>query len=135
MPKEKVVLTMNRATADIVSRACEFYARVCMGQFEEMPREIIVWAHNPRAEFQRDEAGAHLRYAKMALFPELPVNASYGVGKNPRIDTAFGVHDTLRYVSAWHDFPEGGITVDFQPPMQYGGEPLPKCEIIQEGAE
>lgn len=45
----------------------------------------------------------------------------------------WAVYATIRHTLAWHDHPEGGMTVDFDEPMGYG-EPIPRVEI-KEGKE
>lgn len=34
---------------------------------------------------------------------------------------------------SWHENPRGGITVNYDEPLNLAGGPMPKCEIIQEG--
>ena len=41
MAKE-IILKLNEEQAQIVSGACEFYARVRMGQFEEISHQLMV---------------------------------------------------------------------------------------------
>lgn len=142
---EKVVLEMTRDTARIVTAACELYARSIFGQIdyvideiaEGMPYQNIVKSkskeeHNLAFEDwlkRREQAEMLGRQIKAQLFPELPLNAWYGVGKNRRADIAWQALEVLRHAMAWHDHPEGGITVNFDKPMQWTDEPLPRCRI------
>lgn len=86
-------LTMSEETAEIVSRACEFYARVKMGQFGE-----IVWwcAEHHYVEEARAAEQAWLEFRKH-IYPELHgVGHSYGIGKFEDADRAFDVYQVLR---------------------------------------
>ena len=133
IPGDEYVLHMNADTARIVSSACEFYARIICGQFNEV-RHLTV---NPQGE--HDETfGDHIQRcedalleAKKAAFPEfqMPANQSYGVGHNRAGDTAWTVYQAVRYVMAWHEHPEGGCTVNFRKPFKYSDAPMPRCEV------
>lgn len=133
---DEYVLHMNTETARIVSRACELYARLRCGQFEEL-QHLTVWptekddeTFSSRIEMCR----IHLDCAKMAAFPELnSPGSSYGVGKFRDSDAAWNVYQAVRYVMAWREHPEGGVTIDFQKPLQYSAAPMPRCEVLDGG--
>lgn len=142
---ERVILEMTPNTARIVQAACEFYARAMWGQTDYVVDEIadgLPYSRVPAPKAKgreeafnawleaRDRAKDSAKIAKAALFPELTSGASYGVRCFRDADLAVHVWQTLRYVRAWHDHPEGGITVDFNRPMIWvSDEPLPKCRI------
>lgn len=132
IPGDEYVLHMDAETACIVGLACEFFARVRMGQFEEI-RHLTVW---PRCKDDKtfserlQKCSDHLEFAKKAAFPELNgPGHSYGVGHFRDADTAWNVHQVVRYIIAWHEHPEGGSTVNFREPMRFSDAPMPRCEI------
>lgn len=93
-----IKLTLTDEQARVVSMACEFFARIKMGQFNE-----IIW-HT--MDFQtgsddycerRDKAKELLYEARKYLFPELHgYGHSYGMGKFDDADTAFDVYQVIR---------------------------------------
>lgn len=90
----KYILQLNEQQAKIVSTACEFFARVKMGQFGE-----IVWhtadKHCPENPAAAEQAWLELR---KQIYPDLQgVGHSYGIGKFPDADTAYDVHQALRF--------------------------------------
>lgn len=113
-------LTMTEEQAKIVSLACEFYARVRMGQFNE-----IVW-HTldikiPGGEYceRRERAEQLLLDVRKQIYPDLHgAGHSYGIGKFDDADLAFDVHQVIRR--------EMG---DERPPFSY--HELPTCERVE----
>lgn len=113
-------LTMTEEQAKIVSLACEFYARVRMGQFNE-----IVWhlldIKIPSGEYceRRERAEQLLLEARKQLYPDLHgAGHSYGIGKFDDADLSFDVHQVIRR--------EMG---DERPPFSY--HELPTCERVE----
>lgn len=110
-----VELTLTDEQARIVSRACEFYARILMGQFHE-----IVWdcldLRPETGDFceRRDEAERLLYEARKHIYPELHGRGhSYGIGKFEHADKAFDVHQVIRYAMghwrspfSYHELPK-----------------------------
>ena len=100
MEEKKMVfkLTLTEEQARVVASACEFFARIKMGQFNE-----ILW-HT--MDFQtgsddycerRDKAQDFLFEARKCLYPELrSYSQSYGMGKFDDADTAFDVYQVIR---------------------------------------
>lgn len=127
MKKEKkrttIELLLTPEQAEIVSRACEFYARIKMGQFDEIPY-LCLPLDLPGGEYytRRQEADKSLLEARKHLYPELHgIGHSYGVGKFQDADRAFDVYQVLRY--ALGD-PRTPFTFD---------EPLPICTVLKVG--
>lgn len=116
-----IKLTLTNEQAQIVSTACEFYARIKMGQFKE-----IIW-HTldmkiPTNDFceRRDLAEHYLLEARKYLYPDLHgVGHSYGMGKFEEADKAFDVYQVLRQQFG-----------DPRSPFSY--YELPICEKIKE---
>lgn len=118
-----IQLTLTDEQAKVVSDACEFYARIRLGQFNE-----IIWNRemqqsiSDRNYFDRVEVVEQLLMTARALFyPDLGAHkgSSYGVGKYPDADTAFNVHQVLRH--------ELG---DKREPL--GHTDMPKCKKVKE---
>ena len=132
IPGDEYVLHMNAETARIVSRACELYARLRCGQFEEL-QHLTVWPQGEKdTSFGEriQKCRESLEFAKKAAFPELNgPGHSYGVGHFRDSDTAWNVYQAVRYIMAWHEHPEGGYTVNFREPMKYSDAPMPRCEV------
>ena len=92
----KLILTDKQA--QIVSTACEFYARVKMGQFQEiMWHTLDLKIHADDFCKRRDEAEKLLFEARKYLYPDLNgAGHSYGIGKFEDADKAYDVHQVLR---------------------------------------
>ena len=114
------VLTLTEEQAKICACACEFYARVRMGQFHEIPYHLMMeqplednWCE------RRDIADACLLAARKAIYPELSgPGHSYGIGKFDDADMSFDIYQVLR-----EQFPYDGRT-----PFSY--HDLPVCEVV-----
>lgn len=92
-----IQLTMSEETARVVSIACEFYARVRLGQYKELTWNFM--EGKPDAEWceRRERAEDHLLAARREIMPELRGwGHSYGMGKFEDADRAFDVHQVLR---------------------------------------
>lgn len=103
-------LELTDEQARIVARACEFYARIRMGQFGE-----IIW-HCAKGHCveHRDEAERLWLQLRKHIYPDLQgVGHSYGVGKFLDADTAFDAYQVIDYAlgskrEPWslHDLPK-----------------------------
>lgn len=97
---KKYVLTLDEHEAYVVSRACEFYLRVYLGQFSEISHELLLMQHDEIHDWceRRDNAETYLYKAREYIYPELHGKGhSYGVGKFEVADTAYNVHQVLRH--------------------------------------
>lgn len=127
----KYIIEVDDEQADIIRNSLEFYARILIGQWQEIGYHCLDL---------RDEDYVHkfdcLKKGLGALrpfaFPDLPPNldSSYGVTNRPVPCRAWEIYTTIRHRLAWTRHPEGGITVDFGRPISYSGKPLPRCESI-----
>ncbi len=125
----RYVLTLTPEQAHVVSRACEFFTRLHIGQFDELTWELMDLSSKDFCE-RRDEAEPLLQQLRRVYFPDLVLpGASYGVGKHSASDRAWDVYQVIRHAMAWHEHPEGGSTVDFRPPFSAAKEPLATCEV------
>lgn len=103
-------LELTDEQARIVARACEFYARIRMGQFKE-----IIWncAPNHYVEHPNEAERLWLQLRKH-IYPDLQgAGHSYGVGHFPDADTAFDAYQVIDYALgskrepwSFHDLPK-----------------------------
>ena len=90
---KKITLTMDEFQAGVVSHACEFLCRIMLGQFAEIPFDLMLpqelddeWCD------RREAAETYLFMARNYIYPELQGRGhSYGIGKFKDADTAWNV--------------------------------------------
>lgn len=131
-PVTRYVLTLTPEQARVVSRACELFTRLHVGQLNELSWELLDLASLGSKEYceRRDAAEPLLMEVRRLYFPDLILpGESYGVGHNVVSDRAWDVHQVIRHAMAWHEHPGGGITVNFHAPFPAAGEELPICEV------
>lgn len=117
----KYILELNEEQAKTVAQACEFFARIKMGQFSEIPF-LLLADELPGTEYcaRRDAANNYLQNARKAIYPELHgIGHSYGVGKFADADRAFDVYQVLRHAMG-----------DPREPFRLG-EALPDCTKLE----
>lgn len=117
----KYTLELNEEQARTVAQACEFFARIKMGQFQEIPY-LLLSNELSGADYcsKRELANKYLLDARKEIYPELNgIGHSYGVGKFADADRAFDVYQVLRYALG-----------DPREPFQLG-EPLPSCAKLE----
>ena len=113
----KYILELTEEQAKIAAQACEFFARIRMGQFQEI-HYLCLRSEISGGEYcaRRNIAEKHLLDARKAIYPELNgIGHSYGVGKFQDADRAFDIYQVLRYALG-----------DPRAPYRLG-EPLPVC--------
>ena len=89
-----IELRLTEEQAIIVSSACEFYARILMGQFQE------IGYHCPKmpGSGNYDESTQAWLYLRKFIYPELKgPGHSYGIGKFMTADKAYDVHQVIQY--------------------------------------
>lgn len=94
-----VKLTLTDDMAKVVAEACEFYARIRMGQFEEIIYKTLERNELSAANYcgRRDMAEEFLFEARKFIYPELYGRGhSYGYGKFYDADIAFDVYQAIR---------------------------------------
>lgn len=118
-----IKLTLTDEQAKIVARACEFYARIRLGQFNEITWNILTLNRDVSCDDfceRRDNADRCLLEARKFIYPELHgAGHSYGIGKFKDADLSFDVYQVIR--------PFFG---DDRTPFSY--YELPKCEKCDE---
>lgn len=112
-----IELHLTTEQANVVAQACEFFARIKMGQFDEIT--FLCLSHSLSGDdycSRRELAEKSLLEARKVIYPELHgIGHSYGIGKFVDADRAFDVYQVLRY--ALGD-PRKPFSLD---------EPLPFC--------
>ena len=131
-PEERYVLTLTPEQEYIVEQALELLARLHIGQFERIA-ELLCDPRDTDYCKRRDLACDLLRLAAIVVFGRSPINYPDVKGKSTEHELAWTIYSVLRYTRSWHENPEGGITVNYDEPLNLAGGPMPKCEIIQEG--
>jgi hypothetical protein len=134
MKKEKrIVLEMTVEQAQTLSRACETYARLCMGQMDVL-RDV-------RKDCMLDHHNSTM--IKSVVFPELSSGGYYGIHSEEIDDDArqlMDFHQVLRHHLSWRkekNTPENRdwsnqMTVNFDDPMHLSTEqPLPIITEIE----
>lgn len=132
---ETITLTMTREQARAVMNATELLARLEIGQFKEITWKMIDrFITDDGKKFdstRRDAADELLEQACRTVFGVNQYNRPDVREKSMQHQRCWAVYATIRYALAWHDHPEGGVTVDFQEPLGIG-ETMPKCKVVDE---
>lgn len=125
--KTKYTLELTDWQAQALANACEFYARVNMGQWGEIIRSCVDLSRDDYWDV-RDQAEATLMQARAIVWPELQgPGHSFGVGKFEHADIAWELYEVLRNCIAWTEHPEGGSGVNFYRPTSITGRELASC--------
>ena len=135
VPKKDVryTLSMDERQAKMLATACEFYARVNMGQWLEVFHSCADLRRTDYSE-ARDAVEQLLLQARQIVWPELHgAGHSFGVGKFEHADIVWEIYEVLRNRIAWTEHPEGGIGVSFSKPMSFSGRNLPICTSVVYG--
>lgn len=130
-PEERYVLTLTSEQEYIVEQALELLARLHIGQFERVA-ELLCDPRDTDYCKRRDLARDLLRLAAIVVFGRSPINYPDVKGKSTEHELAWTIYSVLRYTRSWHENPDGGITVNYDEPLNLAGGPMPKCEIIQD---
>lgn len=88
-----IQLTMSEETAEIVAKACEFYARIRMGQFGE-----IIWhcREGRCANLPYEAERAWLEFRKHIYLELHGAGHNYGIGRFEDADRAYDVYQVIR---------------------------------------
>lgn len=125
----KYTLTVDDAQVRTILHALDLYSRVGCGQFDEIRR---IFQFDPRTRVSVDprEIDRALEIVKQQLLP-LERGTSYGIccrDVPQEYRMAYDILQVLRHCKAWHEHPEGGVTVNFHQPMQTGDHPF--CKVV-----
>ena len=127
---KKYILKIDEEQARMLCMACEFYARMTCGQWQELTSHTLDLNREDYCE-ARDQMEDLLLQARGFAFPDLShsFGHSYGVGKFHHSDIAWELYEVVRHCLAWTIHPEGGDTVDFGTPISFSGHALPVCTV------
>lgn len=144
----KVQLLLTDEQAKVVMRACELLSRLRIGQLEHVMEEVEEFAfkdmpppeddqHNvafDRAFERVKNSRACISFAKGCIFQDIggSPGVSYGIGHDRKGDIAWNVYTAIRHEVSWHEHPEGGFGVNFNPKTEYCGSPVELCKIVEE---
>lgn len=131
---EKYILTLTPDQARMVSNACELYARLKLGQFENIPQALLDYKKVGDFCARRDLSNDLLKIVAGIIFGKNEYSQPK-IEKDPLFYRAWNIHATLRYHIAWHEHPEGGWGTHFDKPYEWGGEPVPECRVEESNAE
>lgn len=132
-------LTVTETQAKAIEVACDFQARIMIGQSAEIARHLPL---TDKAD-QWDIGRSIEAITKPAC--GLQMNASYGVGYSEKADLLFDLAEVIRHKLAWDAAraenlltPSGGRDhttmggVCYDPPMQWAKHcPLAKIEAVE----
>lgn len=94
-----VQLNLTDRQAKIAARACEFYTRIVLGQFNEIILELVNDENIDAITDHRAEIEELLFKARDLIYPELHGRGhSYGVGKFEHADKSYDVYQSIRNV-------------------------------------
>lgn len=128
-------MTMTEPQARLVIRALDFFSRMRMGQWGELIDLVLPVSGGDIDEYckRRDEAERILLDARDVLMPELvdmhSLLGSYCVYNFEDSFAAWRTLQAIRSCIAWHNNPDGGVTVDFYRPS---GD-APTVEAVDDG--
>lgn len=125
----KYRLTMTPEQAREVSRACELYMRLKLGQYEELPFALMDLSDKDFAE-KRDEAKKYLKPGFDAMLKGRPFDKA----KDAQWHTLYNLHQVVRHAIWQAEFPGTGGVWSYEP-MDMGDVGLAKIEIVREGKE
>jgi len=129
MTERKYNLTLTEQQAGILCDALDLYARIGIGQFEEI---LHIFNFTKVAPEHRDTVEILLLSAKEEI--GLPKNGSHGIHHpevNDKFRAAFDLKQVVRNKVAWDRNPAGGIQVQFDTPNQTSEE-TPLATITSE---
>ena len=127
---EKYILELSREQAIMVKDACELYARLRLGQFNEITEKILDVRNVKEYCERRDLANDILKVAACIILGR-NIHMQPDGKKDALHNRAWNIYTAIRYKMAWHDNPDGGYSVCFDSPYPWGGDPVPKCTILE----
>jgi hypothetical protein len=130
--KEVYRLTLTKKQAYVIQSALESYYRMAIGQFKTSIEEVwmskIFGTENFDSRRLEDICFDLLR---LFLGEDVTRGTSYSISSTEVPDNAriaVDIHQVLRHRLSYDRHPQGGITVNFNEPFAYSGEPLPVIE-------
>lgn len=127
----KMTITVDETQARVIMNALEFYARMSLGQFDNAIHDLFLG----RRKWDWAQFDHYAWLLKNTVFPELSKNESYGIYNNEAgefAQIAWDIHQVIRHDLSWFMYPGGGMTVNFDKPMNTSEHKLPRVEISEE---
>lgn len=118
-------LVCNEQQLQIISSACELYARLMMGQFNAIMFNVLAHLDIPSERYREiddllDDAGKKV-WDRHGGHPGIHSQMMPDAAR-----VAWDLHAVVRQLLAFQGNPEGGIGVNFDNPRQSSQEPLPE---------
>lgn len=132
--QERYILTLSPDQEYITEQALELLARLHIGQFERIA-ELLCDPRDKDYCKRRDLARDLLRLAAIVVFGRSPINYPDVKEKSAEHELAWTIYSVLRYTRSWHENPRGGITVNYDKPLNLAGGPMPKCKVATKEEE
>jgi hypothetical protein len=128
----KYILELTEEQAVVAMDACEILSRLHLGQYWIITDKMLSWDDKDYAD-KKAVANTVLSGAGMVLNGIRTYSEPKG-HKNETCNRAWCIYEAIRYAKSWHEHPEGGYGVNFDPPINTltAGEPLPTCQISDE---
>ena len=128
-------LTISRHQAHVINSALDLYARLHMGQVDELAYLYRALANKRGLSAEATDAiDVHCTILSRLVGPAS--GGYYGIAHQLVSDTArvaTDIKQVVRHRLAWDREPSGGMTVDFDQPHAYGNEPLPTIDRLTDG--
>jgi len=137
----KYQATLNEKQIRVINEALELFSRLLMGQVEYT--KDIFMSKMYKEDLDSQEITKTLNEVKRAIFPDMHLNASHGMGgseTDPRAQIAWDIQQVFRHRLVW-DIAGNPPTrnwkqmmgVQYDEPLSFGTEPL--CTITQRPIE
>lgn len=131
---ERYVITLTPEQEIIAEQALELLARLHIGQFERIA-ELFCDPRDKDYCKRRDLARDLLRLAAIVVFGRSAYNYPDVKERSQEHEQAWTIYSVLRYTRSWHENPKGGITVNYDEPLNLAGGPMPKCKVATKEEE
>lgn len=135
MSDQKYKLTLTKKQADVISRCTEFFARVQLGQVEDLRHQLL---DNKHVLGLSDTTKQKIKSLLNEIHTLITGSANeslsiHSLDISEDAQTAWDIYQVIRHVLAWERCPEGGIQVSFHEPRQTSKEPL--TTLVNTGVE
>ena len=137
----KVTIELTKEQAGTLMQACELFARIKMGQFDEIIHTMHMDTYDKslnRPEFDQDMAKAYLNQARNVIFSDIGSSAYIGISHTSESSKmAWDIYQQLRHDLCVYTNPKPAdpmIAWDraYDTPYALSKQPLPKI-VITEG--
>lgn len=130
-PDGAVIFELTEHEAGTLVSALDMLGRLHLGQHWTLVEAVAWWR-----VFPRDQDTPNVRQVlegAAQYLTGLPLHASWAMGYrelDAEAQVAYDIQQVIRHRLAWDRTPEGGITVDFDPPRKWSREPLPAIQRL-----